>query len=172
MVSDGDDGISMLRSRIERRKRVGPTPRQPELTAKPSQAGVAEAGVAEAGVAEAGVAEAGVAEAGVAEAGVAEAGVAEAGVAEAGRPDPRHAAYPAPPRLVLPQSNEPLSERGVGVRLDDRVADLISELRRRHGIRIRKAELLEVLISELPLSPTADFVARVKSLRQQASPLL
>ena len=71
---------------------------------------------------------------------------------------------------VLPQPDEPLSNLAIRVRrsLDDRVNDLTYELRRQHGIRISKAELVEVVLAELPLAPTPDLVARVQSFRQKA----
>jgi hypothetical protein len=71
---------------------------------------------------------------------------------------------------VLPQPDEPLANLAVRVRrsLDDRVNDLAYQLRRQHGIRISKAELVELALAELPLTPTPDLAARVQSFRQKA----
>jgi hypothetical protein len=71
---------------------------------------------------------------------------------------------------VIPERDEPLANLGVRVRrsLDDRMSDLIHDLRRRHGIRISKAELFEVLLAELPASATPDFIARVNAFRATA----
>jgi hypothetical protein len=73
---------------------------------------------------------------------------------------------------MIPGPDEPLANLAVRVRrsLDDRVTDLIHDLRRQHGIRISKAELMEVLLAELPSAATPEFVSRVNKFRTAAPP--
>jgi hypothetical protein len=73
---------------------------------------------------------------------------------------------------VPPKADEPLSNLYVRVRssLEERVDTLTFELRRQHGIRITKAEFVEVLLSELPLTATEDLVRRVRVFRDMAPP--
>lgn len=73
------------------------------------------------------------------------------------------------PAVALPLSpDEPLANLTVRVRrsFDDRLADLLHELRRE--LKSSKAELVELAIGGLPSRPTPELLERLKLLRAQA----
>ncbi|MGH2365705.1 MAG: hypothetical protein ACRDHX_13770 [Chloroflexota bacterium] len=51
--------------------------------------------------------------------------------------------------------------------MDERLADLVHEFRK-EGVRSSKAELVEVLLWDLPAKPTRDLRARLSAFRQRA----
>lgn len=65
--------------------------------------------------------------------------------------------------------NEPTANLGVRVRnsIDDRLEELIFRLRRA-GVRSSKAEIVEMLIWELPAEPDDDFRKRLARFRDHA----
>jgi hypothetical protein len=52
--------------------------------------------------------------------------------------------------------------------LDGRAADLVHEAARQHGIKTSKAQLVEMLLSELPATVTADLLARLRRFQREA----
>lgn len=52
--------------------------------------------------------------------------------------------------------------------LDMRVADLVDDARRQYGFKSSKAELMEMLMSDLPTKLTSDLLARWRSFREVA----
>lgn len=65
--------------------------------------------------------------------------------------------------------NEPAANLAVRVRrsVDDRLAELLFNLRRT-GVRSSKAELVEMLLWELPAEPTEEFRGRLATFRERA----
>lgn len=70
---------------------------------------------------------------------------------------------------VPPDPNEPMANLAIRVRksLDDRLADVVHDLRRQ-GIRSSKAEVVELLVSALPDHSDLAFANRLKQFRAQA----
>jgi hypothetical protein len=72
------------------------------------------------------------------------------------------------PRAALP-ADAPAANLAIRVRrpLDEHLADLIHQLRRR-GVRTSKVELIEVLLWELPERATPELVERLARFRRAA----
>jgi hypothetical protein len=164
LAPEGESGLQMLQSRVERGKRVIPPPRQPGVPvqeATPDEVPVENhPELAPSGRP-------------TPAAPPSKAQQPDSpGLSRAPRSNPVSRDERGPKPLILPGPDEPLANLAVRVRrsLDDRVTDLIHDLRRHHGIRISKAELLEVLLAELPSTATADFVSRVNNFRNVAPP--
>ena len=140
------DGLGALRERLERRPRAIPPSRHPRADDTPGEDDT------------------------------------ETGPAPAAPPAPAA----APARRARPQSQpapvagvpdahpattpgEPLANLAIRPRrsLDDRLGDLVHELRRQ-GIRTSKVELVELLLWELPPGPTIELHARLASFRRAA----
>ncbi len=81
---------------------------------------------------------------------------------------PRQKPAPEPDRPVT-DPDEPLANLAVRVRrsLDARLADLIHAFRQ-DGVRTSKAELLELLLWELPSEPSVELRQRLADFRQHA----
>jgi hypothetical protein len=52
--------------------------------------------------------------------------------------------------------------------LDRRVSKLVSGMNLDHGFKTSKAQLVELLLSELPEAPTVDLMARLRKFQREA----
>jgi hypothetical protein len=146
------DGLEQLSQRMERGRRAAPVPRRPATTEDSSPA-VAAPGPAASPVPPVPSRPANTEDSRPA--------VAAAGPAAAGPP------VPAP--MLLP-ADEAQANLAVRVRrsLDRRLDDLAYELRR-SGMRSSKAELIELLLWELPPTVTPELAARLARFRSVAA---
>jgi hypothetical protein len=146
------DGLEQLSQRMERGRRAAPVPRRPATTEDSSPA-VAAPGPAASPVPPVPSRPANTEDSRPA--------VAAAGPAAAGPP------VPAP--MLLP-ADEAQANLAVRVRrsLDRRLDDLAYELRR-SGVRSSKAELVELLLWELPPTVTPELAARLARFRSVAA---
>lgn len=94
-------------------------------------------------------------------------------------PEPRARAKPSPkPKIMteerkgaLPMADErEYSNLAVRVRrsLDRRAAKLVSAMFWDHNLKASKADLVELLLSELPDTPTEDLMSRLRAFKEQA----
>lgn len=158
MGAEDESGIDILQARLERRKRVVAPPREPvsppAFTRRPGMGAQETSSEPDPG----------------------RNAEPEPAPRDEGKVSPQAAVAPAAQAKqgastevepIVPGPDEPFSNLSVRVRrsLDDRVTDLVHELRG-HGVRISKAELMEVVLSDLPVSVTPEFVARINLFRQ------
>ena len=147
-MNPADDGIDIMRSRISRASRQPPPPRRPAPSAppeRPEERVSAELPEEDAG-----------------------------STPERGRGEPRD---PQPPKRRAParttarvlSPDEASANLAIRVRrsLDERLADVIYELRR-EGVRTSKVELVEMLLYELPDTVTPDLRKRLARFREVA----
>ncbi|MFN2591652.1 MAG: hypothetical protein ABR532_02320 [Candidatus Dormibacteria bacterium] len=82
----------------------------------------------------------------------------------------RPAPKPIAPTGGLPLADEPFSNMTLRVRtsLDMRASDLVHEMKYRHNVRTSKAELVEMLLSDLPTKPSDALIARVRAFQREA----
>jgi hypothetical protein len=166
-LPDIPDGMAVLRQKVERRSRVVPPPRHPAKGSEPKDAAPERAPIATAPPA---------------------ADRTSRFSAGTGVPADSNSAGGQKPKAlppkktgvkltgiewlrepVPPDPNEPMSNLAIRVRksLDDRLADVVHDLRRQ-GIRSSKAEVVELLISALPEHSDLAFSNRLKQFRAQA----
>lgn len=148
-----ENGLTSLQGRIERRSRTIPPARAPKAE--------------------------------VVTADLPEAAVVDSAVLVAPTVEPRPEVVKPPPARKTAQKRAPEPEMTGGppmadereyanmtlrVRrsLDMRVADLVDDARRQYGFKSSKAELMEMLMSDLPTKLTSDLLARWRSFREVA----
>ena len=149
---DPSGGLGILRSRVERRSRQVPPPRNsPPLTSE-DQATILPSPALAMGEGS-------------------EATVVRASSNPSSRVRPRRATPPAPGLGGHPHTSpdEPSANLAIRVRrsLDEHLAELIFDLRR-DGIRTSKVELIEMLLWELPAKPASSFTERLSAFRRAA----
>lgn len=168
MVASTNDGMDLLKQRVTRRTRAVPPPRRPRAQEAeevlPQEQHQSPTGAEHMG--------------GKPQEDLDPAAIeVEPGpqISES-RPAGEKQATLAPRRKVEPKSDypvtqpdEPLANLAIRVRhsLDSRLGDLAHSLKR-EGIRTSKAELVEMLLWELPATHTEEFRRRLAVFRRQA----
>ncbi|MHB8618269.1 MAG: hypothetical protein ACYDAG_01655 [Chloroflexota bacterium] len=182
-MADLPDGLDLLKGRIERRSRAVPPPRRPRsAVAAPDVPAVTPPAVLEETAGAIPTIEDGPEPAGTVDQVVqprSDRGLNEdrpaAPAAKPSTQDSKAPAMKAATQAVPPDEHpatypdEPLANLMIRVRrsLDERLADLVHELKR-HGVRTSKAELVEMLLWDLPAHPTGDLRTRLGIFRQLA----
>ena len=146
MSTETGSGIDAMRARIERGRRQPPRPRRPQPEAPTEASGDVAAEVPAPAAPSA--------------------KVPAQGDAKTSRPRPRAATARAQERLSpsLPSANLAIRVRRP---LDDRLADVIHELRR-EGVRTSKVELIEMLLWEFDTSDLDALRKRISRFRRVA----
>ena len=165
-MAETPDGMAALRQKAQRRSRVVPPPRHPAKSPEPTTAKTEEVSTTAAPPPKH------------------QATNISSGTLVADDSNDRGAQRPAPRRTptkttdvginwlqdpVPPDPNEPMANLAIRVRksLDDRLADVVHDLRRQ-GIRSSKAEVVELLIATLPSQLERNFTKPLSEFRARA----
>ncbi len=147
---EGSTGIAQLKERIERRSRTVPPPRRPresQITppTKSSEPGSASKAPAQPSESPA---------------------VPEAASVTAVESKPQQPTNNGSERSAVP---DPQVQLGVRIRqsLDEKLTDIVYALRKQ-GVRSSKAELVELLLDQMPDEPDEDLVDRIERSRSKA----
>jgi hypothetical protein len=177
-VAETPDGIAALRQKLERRPRIVPPPRHTAKAAASTEDQSNEE-TAQTEVAKEITAVGPVPAEADRAAWIAPAVAGEAG--ETQKPKQRPAPTEKPVlshsestvswlhEPVPPKANEPMANLAIRVRksLDDRLADVIHDLRR-YGVRSSKAEVIELLLAALPGEAESVLLDQLNSFRIRA----
>lgn len=144
-MPDEDDGITMMRARMTRARRVPPSARRATPSAATGDAEPVLTGVPPANGAEVGATPEPVGSPGIGQG---------APPGTSGRGARRTARAPQPPRPVVGPEDR-VANLAIRVRqpLDAHLAEVVHAFRR-EGVRTSKVELIELLLWELPADPT------------------
>lgn len=148
-----ENGLTSLKGRMERRSRTIPPARAPKaavVTEDPPEVAIVDSAVVEAPI-------------------------VEPKPVVIKPPTARKAAQKRVPETEITGGPPMVDEREyanmtlrVRRSLDMRVADLVDDARRQYGFKSSKAELMEMLMSDLPTKLTSDLLARWRSFREVA----
>lgn len=166
-MAEPEDGLDLIRKRMERASRRPPPPRRPRADAAPTEASSSGEGRgATVAFGSAAPAAPVAVPAAVSGSPVPDAPAPPAGRAR--RAPGRAVARPAPDAPLRLAADLPSVNLAIRVRrpLDDRLADLIHRLRQ-DGVRTSKVELIEMLLWELGPRPE-DAVSRLARFREWA----